>query len=345
MRNTKQCAIYIRALSQTESRGSASRDLQERACREAATNMEYEVAGVYYDDEFAAIRGNPRPAYEDMMGRSQEFDSVFVWDRGQLGREALEEYETVSAILGAEVGLHFVLEHVSFLWPGEWQALRRDCALHESDLRRREEEAQRSIKKVGQAYSTQVLTFGYRLSEETGLWVPDPEYAPVVQRIYERFAAGETAVGLCRWLQVAGVLPPVDGAIWTTSQLYAILQCEAYLGTVMRMPPWSQNRGHCEAIVDAELWEACQRVIKANGALFPRQWNGKSLTPILRCGYCGERLGASSPKRGGMRYRCTGQVYVAAENRHPAISVPDALIQEHLWKLIDGFAASGNETA
>jgi DNA invertase Pin-like site-specific DNA recombinase len=137
---------------------------------------------------------------------------------------------------------------------------------------------------------------GYRQRPDRRLEV-DPETAPVVRELFERWARGEGRGAL------AQVLDEATGRTWSREAIPRIIKSRLYATGRMTygdlVSEWDAG-----AIVDEPLWHAAQRVAPPRP---PRSEDGWLLTGLLRCGACGRNLKGStnSSKYGTYRnYKC-----------------------------------------
>ncbi|MDP9434434.1 MAG: recombinase family protein [Actinomycetota bacterium] len=147
---------------------------------------------------------------------------------------------------------------------------------------------------------------------ETG-FVPDPDTAPVVQRIYQTYVDGKGFQSIAKILNEEGVTPPGKCAAlrsgnptriartatntWTTGSVIDIADAGFAAGLITHNGRW--HPGAHEPLINQELWEAyrtrreAQRVVPTK-ARSPK-W---SLAGIAVCGDCGGPMHCTSSPRG-----------------------------------------------
>lgn len=158
-----------------------------------------------------------------------------------------------------------------------------------------------------------------RARHEPGLLVPDAVYAPVVQEIFTRYAAGGWSyLSLVDWLNGdPQVPPPPSGAGWTSAAIREVLRNPVYCGLVRynrrpegryeRAAPGSEfvEPGRHPALIDCATFDrvAARRAAAATRSGYRRHAPALG-TGIFVCTACGGPMTAShqGPR---MLYRCS----------------------------------------
>jgi len=147
---------------------------------------------------------------------------------------------------------------------------------------------------------------GYRV-ENKKLMVAAEE-ADTVRRIFKRFLEIQSPKSIANELNRDGIWTKT-GKIWTTLQVYYVLNNHHYIGEVRYKGEIYQ--GEQEAIVDRETWDLCHQFLNSN---MPKRDNTRNpeyaapLRGILRCGHCNGAMTPVRSKRWGREhhyYRCT----------------------------------------
>lgn len=198
-------------------------------------------------------------------------------------------------------------------------------------------------------YHTGGRCFGYTTVPEPAPADPEhpravvriqPGEADLVRRIFERYASGEPAARIAALLNAERIPAPYDrtghakpaGKGWATNQVQNLLRNERYIGRVVwnrrefyrdpvtrkrraRLRPeseWVVQEAHELAIVDRELWDAVQALLRrrrAPGGRANCRRTTRLLAGFLRCGVCGSAMAISDiTKKAGetyARYRCS----------------------------------------
>lgn len=149
-------------------------------------------------------------------------------------------------------------------------------------------------------YTGGMIPFGYmpvKLAKNWG-YAPDPEYAPLVVEMADRFIKGATMGSIARWLRESGVPSPknvirkrngkpLTDTPWSPSVVRMILKSPAVLGAVVNTAgePLRDADGfvvyRSEPLISREVYEAVQARLALNVA--PVKVN---TSPLLRVAYC-----------------------------------------------------------
>lgn len=172
-----------------------------------------------------------------------------------------------------------------------------------------------------------MILFGYRPVQLAKGWgvEKDPEYAPVVEEMADRYLRYESIGTIVRWLNQSGVPCPKDvtrmrsanpkvrakvsDAKWSTSTVRGILKSMAILGAVVNSKdePLRDDQGaviyRAEPLITRDQYERIQVRLSQN-APFPARVNSSLLGGIARCGECGAGLyrDISAKVRNGKTY-------------------------------------------
>lgn len=133
--------------------------------------------------------------------------------------------------------------------------------------------------------------------------VPDPEAAPVIAEMFERFATGEySVVRLVAQLRQEGcVLRRRLG----TSLVHQILRKRIYTGDF----DWNGTTypGIHEPLVTRERWQRVQELLDARAENKTRKVKHDfAFSGLVRCGHCGCLMVGELKKRRYLYYHCTG---------------------------------------
>lgn len=334
----KRCAIYVR-VSDEEQISGLSLDVQEKACKKAAADKGFAVVKVYRDEGFSAFSRKPRPAYVQMMSETDKFDAIFVWKIDRFGRRLSEILGAVERLVKAETGLCSVTEpEYNLLDPMGWSMFVMASMWAELSSRLTSSRVTPAMEEACiQGRTIARPPFGYMLPAPKAVIVPDPKYAPVLHEIFERYAAGESLVQICRWLDGNNVPTPKTAKYWMPQSVKSLLRCRTYLGKVVNTRVGKEFEGLHEALIDDELWWACQDRLAKNKLISPRARNG-SLSSLLFCGYCGGGL-----RYDGKSYSCTRNAF--QQERHERVHIRGYLLEGVIWKLVEDFATADADNA
>src|SRR5438270_8191895 len=163
-------------------------------------------------------------------------------------------------------------------------------------------------EKARQGHLVGSLPWGYRRDPESAVAVPDPERAPLVRELFERYASGqESDRSLAAWLNAKGARS-AKGRPFTKGTVREILLNSAYCGYVGGLRSKDRSvRGLHEPIVSEDLFDRVQEVRTWRARRQARSSiGGYLLRKLLHCERCGSRMhgtrGSRPPVR---RYLCS----------------------------------------
>jgi site-specific DNA recombinase len=155
---------------------------------------------------------------------------------------------------------------------------------------------------------------GYDIDRERKRLIVNPAEAEIVRQIFESFIRTRSNLVVARELNAKNSRTKayktikngkvLGGKRWNKVYVYRVVTNRKYLGDVVHKG--QSYPGEHEAILDRRLWDEAQRIMVDNyhaRATKTRQKAPALLTGIIRCGHCGNAMGASHTKRRGRRYR------------------------------------------
>ena len=152
---------------------------------------------------------------------------------------------------------------------------------------------------------------GYRRGADKRYEI-NPDTAPVVREIFQRYISGQSQAQIVDWLNSTG-RRTIRGAPFTYDSLRTLLKNEKYTGVYL----WKNEvriEGGMPAIIDHETWEKAQGLMKTNQKNPSRRDLDVDfmLTGKLFCGHCGGPMsGISGTSRNGDTH-----YYYTCSSRH-----------------------------
>ena len=143
---------------------------------------------------------------------------------------------------------------------------------------------------------------GYKLTEDKHFEV-DPDTAPLVRVIYEKYAAGETLFEIIRYLNNAGYKTP-RGKPFARTSLDKLLKNEKYIG-IYKFKDIIYDEDAVPALIDKDLFYKVQDMLEKNKRAPAKNWNYSDylLTGKLFCGHCGDPMvGKAGHGKSGRKY-------------------------------------------
>jgi hypothetical protein len=135
---------------------------------------------------------------------------------------------------------------------------------------------------------------------------PDPVLAPVVTRLFERYATGRYSVKeVARLSRADGLVYRKSGDPVPTSTVHKILRNRTYSGDFDYKGVI--YRGTYEPLVTPELWEEVQAVLDGRHAKRPKKRTHEfAFAGLVTCGHCGCAMVGEIKKGRYVYYHCTG---------------------------------------
>lgn len=277
---------------------------QRRDCETYARLHNMTIQKEYVDRHISG-KTDDRAAFQQMITDSDKgaFDMVICWKTDRFARNRYDSavykkrlrdngveivYAAESNIAGAE----------GIIIEGVMEAL---AEYYSAELAEKMRRGMRESALKGQAIS-RCRALGLK-TDEHKRFVIDEKTAPTVRFIFEHYAAGESAMSIVEQLNAKG-LRTSQGNPFNKSSIPRIIQNEAYRGVYISKSYDVRIEGAIPAIIDDELWERAQTMLKLN-----RQLKAKNepkadyiLSGKLYCS-CGSLM------RGMSGHSATGEVY------------------------------------
>jgi site-specific DNA recombinase len=301
--------LYARVSSKDQEKEGFSIPAQLRLLREYANNKGFVIAREFTDVETAKESG--RTNFGEMLSYLKKHvgvcRTILVEKTDRLYRN-IKDYATVDE-LGVEI--HLVKEN---------EVISRDSRSSEQfvhgiqvlvarnySLNLGEETIKGMTEKARAGIYPSYAPVGYRNVDGTGgkrTIVPDPDTAPVISNIFERFAAGTHSVkSLVKVMNSEGV--QLRGGRLQSSVVHQILRKRLYSGDF----DWDGNTyaGTHEPLVNRETWQRAQKLLDARAANRTRKVKHDfAYTGLVHCGHCDCLLVGELKKGKYVYYHCTG---------------------------------------
>ena len=282
------------------------RDIREYAAREGYTLI-YE----YADHAKSGFKKTERRVQFHAMLQAAEagtFDTVIAWKVDRFGRNRRDSavYKGQLADLGVRV--RYAMEPIpdgaaGVLTEGMLEAIAEWYSrnLSENTKRGLRDNAMKCLTCGHNAY-------GYSRGPDDH-FVNNEEEAAVVRRIFTYYSQGYSVESVVRLLNKEGIKTK-KGQEFQRSSILSILKNDAYIG--MYHYAGITVPGGTPAIIDQDLWDACQLQRQKTGRHFEKSPEGYLLSGKVTCGLCGSKMYGAYGKNGhgGKRhyyYTCRGR--------------------------------------
>jgi DNA invertase Pin-like site-specific DNA recombinase len=165
--------------------------------------------------------------------------------------------------------------------------------------------------------------------------VPDKQLAPVVRKLFERYATGKYSLKeLAKLARADGLVYRKSGNPVPTSTVHKILRKRAYCGE------YDYNGltyvGTYEAIVSKELWQEVQDVLDGRHRRRPKKrTHDFAFSGLITCGHCGCAMVGEMKKGRYIYYHCTGY-----KGKCPEPYSREEVLEQAFTKLLQGLSFS-----
>jgi site-specific DNA recombinase len=315
----------IRLSVSTDNTTSSERQMDN--IKRFAAYKDHDLVPVTARDYDLDVSGSVSPFDRPGLGRWLKPDMLDKWDAlvvAKLDRisRSLFDFTTLVQFLEANGKSLIVLEPELDLTTKEGRAMASvlmTFAEYEREvIGARVKESYDKLLLSGK-YTGGTVPFGYmpvKLAKNWG-YETDPEYAPVVQEMADRYLRLESLGGIARWLNDTGVPSPRDlmrkrsrnlktqgnykGTPWSPETIRLILRSPAILGAVTNKDgePIRDERGmvvyRAAPIITRDQFERIQLRLSQNQA--PVRVNSSALLLVAFCAECGKQMHATSTFR------------------------------------------------
>lgn len=316
-------AAYIRYSSEMQN-DSFSLDAQLRQIKEQAERDGVEVIRVYSDPATSAYRKKYRPGINAMRegARRREFDVLYVHKVDRLARRLEWSLEIVHELQSLDISFKAVEQPFDLGTPEGKLLFHLVSSLGEFYSDNLSKETNKGkLERSTQGYHNGTVPWGYvsQLQGNRMLGVPDPEKAPVVVEMFERYATGAYSdMQIAEWLNAQGFRTNRDHPFGKDT--VRDMLCNAYYagkiryrgmtvrpkGVSFRSTPPRVSEGKHEAIISEDLWRRSQAVRASRWATVKsvkKTVRINLLQGLVVCSYCGRRLNIQTPKNCATYYR------------------------------------------
>lgn len=298
-----------------------------------ANHIEFANAKVleFKDDGYSGTNFN-RPGFQSMMElvRDGQVDVIIVKDLSRFGRNHIE-VDTYLEKIFPFLNVRFIAVndnvdsfHYEAGLPGIDVGFRNIINEHHSiDTSVKVKKTLLQRQKAGK-YMGARAPYGYlKPDEDVTSLVINPETAPVVKMMFQKYLEGMNITQLARYLNEQGIMCPgqykkevlktgvkntTQKYIWYPTTVRLILTTETYVGTTIggkwkvatvgsskhvktNKEDWIVVEGTHEPIVSKEMFDAVQKKLELNSRKKKKKHNNNyPLKGLVKCGGCGQYL-------------------------------------------------------
>lgn len=258
---------------------------QVAECRAYAEREGISVIGLYADRHVSGKSTEGRFEFQRLLADAEahKFDAVIVWKVDRFGRNRTDLAVSKLRLKRAGVKLLYAAETV----PDGPEGIILESVLegfaeyYSAELSQKVVRGSIETMKKG-LYVGGPLPVGYKTVDRRV--VPDPELAPLVREVFERYVAGASALSLVKLLREHGV-KGARGSDASPSMVYRMLRNERYLGIFDKYG----IEQRVEPILTEELFRQVADRLPA-AKTFRKGSDAYLLSCRCHCGYCGALL-------------------------------------------------------
>ena len=308
--SASRVVLYARVSSKEQREEDYSIEAQLRLLREYAVKHDFVISEELVDVESASKSG--RTGFNTMLASLRKHPAcriILVEKTDRLYRN-LKDYATLD-VKDWGVTIHLVKEG-EILGPDSQSNQQfihgiKVLMARNYSLNLGEETLKGMTEKARAGIYPSCAPVGYQNADGTNgkrTVIPDPNTAPVITELFERFVAGRHSVKtLVKELNSEGVT--LRGRKLYSSVLHHILRKRLYSGDF----DWNGTtyEGAYEPLVSRETWQRVQELLDTRAANRTRKVKHDfAYTGLVHCGHCGCLLVGELKKGKYVYYHCTG---------------------------------------
>lgn len=317
-------AAYIRVSTDDQVEYSPASQLVEIRKYARAHDILVPDDFVFVDEGISGRTTEKRPEFNRMIGtaktKPKPFDVILLWKFSRFARSR-EDSILYKSMLRRDLGIEVVSisepvgdDKMSIIIEAMIEAMDEYYSINLA------EEVRRGMtQRAKQGRPNTYAPIGYRMQD--GVYVPDPDTAPVVRKIFEDFVCGRGLLQISHDLTALGVRTRFGNPIDNRGVKY-ILRNPVYIGKVRWTPTGRTRRvwdnpdtmvvdgGH-EPLVSAALYEQAQQLLdereRRHGRYSREDGQPFALKGLVHCSCCGATLTRQKGRatgKGGPSLQC-----------------------------------------
>jgi DNA invertase Pin-like site-specific DNA recombinase len=355
----KRVAAYCRVSTVLEQQQSSLETQMEAFNDMIARHADWELAGIYTDEETGTSRRN-RDGFNSLMADAEagKIDIILVKSVQRFARNTVDALTATRRLKALGVSVYFERDNINTSQATSELYLTLMAAVAQEESHSLSENMKWGIRKrFAAGIPRWSATYGYRKTEE-GDWVVDEVEAVQVRRIFDMYKNGSGLPSIVTALEQDGVITQTGKTKWYPHTITLMLKNEKYIGDVRMQKDYTadhlshrrvKNRDllvpqyyihdHHPPIIDRETFAIVQRI-----AVLCDPHRGSTQYPyygFLRCPHCGQLMirfqhpghfskdkewacgGAAGHEKRGDRTSCMPQ------------SIGEGYIHEAFWQAFD----------
>ena len=311
MEDFKIAAAYIRVSTDDQVEYSPASQLEK--IKEYAKRNGYVLPDefIFRDEGISGRNTSKRPEFNRMIGIAKQkpkpFDTILLWKFSRFARNR-EDSIVYKSMLRKQCGIDVISvsenvgdDKMSVLIEALIEAMDEYYSINLS------EEVKRGLQeKINRGEPVVCPPIGYKLIN--GEAFPNPETAPIVQRIFGEYSNGKSAAKIAADLNAEGVRTK-NGKSFTTKTVGYILHNSFYIGK-LSWDTFEDVQGKHEPIISMDCWNKVQNKLKSSSFKKYRRDGYKKhtfmLQGLVRCNNCGSTLCFTQSYSGNPTIQCSG---------------------------------------
>ncbi len=303
----RTAAAYIRV--STDDQIEYSPDSQIKAIRDYArkNDMILPEEFIFIDEGISGRKAEKRPEFMKMIGaakiKPKQFDVILLWKFSRFARNR-EDSIVYKSMLRKQCGIDVISvseqlgeDKTSILIEALIEAMDEYYSINLAEEVRRgmTEKAQR-----GEVVSAP--PFGYDVKDN--VFVPNPETAPIVKMIFNKYLSGHGCLEIARELNKMGIRTK-QGNKWENRRVEYVLRNVVYIGKLTWTPVKNKSKkydnedtiitdGKHTPIIERDIFDKVQEIILEKKNMYPKHSRQSSnefmLKGFLKCSNCGGTL-------------------------------------------------------
>ena len=303
----KTAVAYARYSSAGQRDVSIEQQLQD--IRAYAAREGYTIVHEYADHAKSGFKNtSARVEFSAMLAAAETgtFDTVIAWKVDRFGRNRRDSAIYKGQLRDHGVNVVYAMEPIP---TGAAGVLTEGMleSIAEWYSRNLAENVTRGLRdNAAKGLSNGASIYGYKRGPD-GRYILNPDQAPLVRKVFEKYLAGYSAAVIAKEMNGAG-LKGVRGGQISASVINRMISNERYTGVYI----WNEYRipDAMPAIISREDWERAQRMKEKTGRHIENSPADFLLTGKIFCGLCGRPMvGDSGTSKTGSKYyyySCTG---------------------------------------
>lgn len=349
----KIAAAYIRVSTDDQVEYSPASQLEK--IREYAKRNDYILPDefIFMDEGISGRHTAKRAAFNRMIGTAKQkpkpFDAILLWKFSRFARNR-EDSIVYKSMLRKQCGIEVISisenvgdDKMSVLIEALIEAMDEYYSINLS------EEVKRGMtEKASRGEVVTIPSYGYQIKD--GKYIPDPDTAPIVRRMFTDYLDGKGMRTIAMEINDLGCRTRRGNPFENRTVRY-ILRNPVYIGKIRWTPTGRADHrkdssdtliidGSHQPIIDMELWEQVQAKLgAAPKTKYMRHTDPKEpfmLQGLVRCSACGATLTRSASHSS---LQCYAYAHGKCSTSH---SITIAKLNDMLFTLLENAAISGD---